>query len=133
MFYTYNFIMDAGYYPKRSGLKIINLNDGTIVKVEFSGDGKLCLIYLDWKNELKKLLFSDVIYLELLYAGLQSEVEIGDFLVTDNDKKIFETGEKLGESTNDYKLFKVMDPWAENKLVEIIAKKVELIIDAGSH
>lgn len=104
----------------------ISLNDSEILQVQ-SNDGEIILTYLDWQEEEKKIRFDNPIYMELQYAGLNYKVKSGDFIIKDNDKKINEICSKFEEEETGYKLFTIMCPWDENKLVEIIAKKVELL------
>ena len=105
----------------------MNLNDGILTKVIPHGDGTLTIAYIDWQEKSKKLLFCNVVYLELLYAGLAAGSHTGDFIIKDNDDKILEVLNKIGESPTGYKLFQIFDAWGDNKLVEIIAKSVEEI------
>jgi len=104
----------------------INLNDGVILNVEPFPEGKIHLTYLDWREKEKEILFIDAIYLELLYAGMYSS-QSGDFIVENSNEKILDMCRKIDEPTDCYKLFKIMDSWDENKLVEIIAKEVQVI------
>jgi len=100
------------------------LCDATIVKLELV-DTYLYLTYLDWKEELKKLIFINTISVEMLDAIGE---EVGDFIVEMDNIKIQETCNRLKESAIDYKLFKVLPAWNWETLIEIIAKEVNFCV-----
>ncbi|MFT9821134.1 hypothetical protein [Lysinibacillus sp. NPDC056185] len=100
------------------------LYDATIVKLELV-ETYLYLTYLDWKEELKKIIFIDTISVEALDATGE---EIGDFIIEIDNIKIQETCNKLKESAIDYKLFKILPAWNRETLIEIIAKEVNFCV-----
>jgi len=100
------------------------LCDATIVKLELV-DTYLYLTYLDWREELKKLIFINTISVETLDAIGE---EVGDFIVEIDNIKIQETCNRLKESAIDYKLFKVLPAWNRETLIEIIAKEVNFCV-----
>ena len=100
----------------------IDFNDGKIISLEILGD-KVEINYLNWEEIFHKLLFTDVIHMEYLNAG----VDTGDFIVNDNRKKVQEKCKQLDEDEISYKSFKLMCSWGEHTLIEIIAKEVTKI------
>ncbi|MEK4424972.1 hypothetical protein [Solibacillus sp. FSL K6-1523] len=102
----------------------ITLHDATIVKLELV-ETYLYLTYLDWKEELKKLVFIDAISVKALDAIGE---EVGDFIVETDNVKVQEICNILQESTIDYKLFKILPAWNRETLIEIIAKEVNFYV-----
>lgn len=103
----------------------ITLYDATIVKLELA-ETYLYLTYLNWREELKKLVFIDTISVKALDAIGE---EVGDFIVEIDNIKIQETCNKLKESASDYKLFKILPAWNRETLIEIIAKEVNFYVE----
>ena len=98
----------------------LHLADAKIVQV-IDNDGSLQVVYLDWQDQLRSVLFTGVLgYLSFCPEGR----ELSHATVSTDDALIGEAARRSDEGSSEgFRLFGFVGAWNNERVLEIVAKE----------